>query len=93
MKRLNNIFFKFLNKMSASKTNLPKSAFEKLGLNKNPKEVTEEEWKKVLTSEQFEITRKAGTELAFTGKYDKHFISGGKYVCICCGVDLFFVRE
>nr|CAD2205832.1 unnamed protein product [Meloidogyne enterolobii] len=89
MKRLNNIFFKFFNKMSTSKTNSPKSAFEKLGLNKNPKEVTEEEWKKVLTPEQFEITRKAGTELAFTGKYDKHFISGGKYVCICCGADLF----
>ncbi|CAK5088157.1 unnamed protein product [Meloidogyne enterolobii] len=87
MKRLNNIFFNFFNKMSTK--NPPKSAFEKLGLNKNPKEVTEEEWKKVLTPEQFEITRKAGTELAFTGKYDKHFISGGKYVCICCGADLF----
>ncbi|MDQ6704544.1 MAG: peptide-methionine (R)-S-oxide reductase, partial [Acidobacteriota bacterium] len=30
---------------------------------------TEEEWKKQLTPEQFEVARKAGTERAFTGKY------------------------
>ncbi|KAF7637216.1 hypothetical protein Mgra_00003392 [Meloidogyne graminicola] len=48
-----------------------KSAFEKLGLNKDPKQVTEEEWKKVLSPEQFEITRKAGTWPAFTKSIDK----------------------
>ena len=46
------------------------------------------EWKKQLTPEQFEVTRKKGTERAFTGKYwntkDK-----GIYRCIGCGNDLF----
>jgi peptide-methionine (R)-S-oxide reductase len=49
---------------------------------------TEEEWKKILTPEQFEITRKKGTEQAFTGKYwDNH--EKGIYKCVDCGNDLF----
>ena len=49
---------------------------------------TDDEWKKILTPEQFEVTRKAGTERAFTGKYwDNH--EKGTYYCICCGVPLF----
>jgi peptide-methionine (R)-S-oxide reductase len=49
---------------------------------------TEEEWKKILTPEQFEITRKKGTERAFTGKYwDNH--EKGIYKCVDCGNDLF----
>ena len=49
---------------------------------------TDDEWKKQLTNEQFNVTRKHGTERAFTGLYhatkDK-----GTYQCICCGQDLF----
>ncbi len=49
---------------------------------------TDEEWKKQLTSEEYEVTRKKGTERAFTGKYwDNH--EKGVYKCICCGADLF----
>ncbi len=49
---------------------------------------TDEEWKKMLTPEQFQVTRKEGTEPAFTGKYwDNH--EKGTYYCICCGVPLF----
>lgn len=49
---------------------------------------TDEEWKKILTDEQFEVTRKKGTEHAFTGKYwDNH--EKGMYKCICCGLQLF----
>ena len=49
---------------------------------------TEEEWRKQLTAEDFRITRKKGTEPAFTGRYasskDK-----GIYECIGCGTGLF----
>jgi len=46
------------------------------------------EWQKVLTPEQFRITRKAGTEIAFTGKYWNNHAKG-IYRCVCCGTDLF----
>ena len=49
---------------------------------------SDEEWKKILTPEQFKVTRKKGTEHAFSGEYwnnKKH----GIYKCICCGIDLF----
>ncbi|MBA2249049.1 MAG: peptide-methionine (R)-S-oxide reductase MsrB [Chitinophagaceae bacterium] len=49
---------------------------------------TDAEWKKQLTAEQFDVTRKAGTESAFTGKYwDDH--EKGIYKCVCCGQVLF----
>lgn len=49
---------------------------------------TEEEWKNILSAEQYEVLREKGTERAFTGKYDKHF-EKGKYVCAACGEVLF----
>jgi peptide-methionine (R)-S-oxide reductase len=49
---------------------------------------TEKEWLSQLTPEQFKITRKKGTERAFSGKYDKHY-EKGVYRCVCCGTDLF----
>lgn len=49
---------------------------------------SDEEWRKQLTPEQFEVTRKKGTERAFTGKYaDNH--ADGIYKCICCDTPLF----
>jgi len=49
---------------------------------------TDEEWKQKLTPEQFEVTRKKGTERAFTGKYwDNH--EKGIYRCVCCDNALF----
>lgn len=49
---------------------------------------TNEEWKTILTAEQFNVTRKAGTERAYTGKYWNNH-EKGTYACICCGVPLF----
>ena len=49
---------------------------------------SEEEWKKQLSPEQFQVTRKAGTEPAFTGKYWKTK-DAGTYACVCCGQPLF----
>jgi peptide-methionine (R)-S-oxide reductase len=49
---------------------------------------SEAEWKKQLTPEQFEVTRKAGTERAFSGKdWNNH--EKGVYRCVCCGNALF----
>jgi len=51
-------------------------------------EKPEEEWRKQLSPEQFYVTRKAGTEPAFTGKYYKTK-DKGMYACVCCGQPLF----
>ena len=49
---------------------------------------TEQEWKQQLTSEQFQVARKKGTERAFTGKYHD-CKEKGIYKCVCCGNELF----
>jgi len=49
---------------------------------------TDEEWKKVLSPEQFEVLRKKGTESPYTGKYYLHK-EKGVYVCAACGEELF----
>jgi len=49
---------------------------------------SDEEWKSLLTPEQYRITRQKGTEQAFTGKYC-HFKERGIYHCVCCGNELF----
>ena len=49
---------------------------------------TEAEWKKQLTPEQYEVTRKKGTERAFSGEYYDSK-EEGVYRCICCGNALF----
>ena len=51
-------------------------------------EKTDEEWSKMLSAEQYRITRKKGTEVAFTGEYCENH-EAGKYNCICCGEPLF----
>jgi len=48
----------------------------------------EEEWKSQLTSEQYKVTRKKGTEPPFSGKYNK-CNEPGVYKCVCCGNELF----
>lgn len=49
---------------------------------------TDAEWRKQLNPEQYQVTRHAGTERAFTGKYwDNH--EHGLYRCVCCGNALF----
>ncbi len=51
-------------------------------------EKTEAEWKALLTPEQFNVTRKHGTERAFSGPHQDEK-RDGMFTCVCCGNDLF----
>jgi peptide-methionine (R)-S-oxide reductase len=56
----------------------------------NPEHVVKDDaqWRAELTPEQYQVTRKAGTERAFTGKY-WNSKARGTYRCVCCGAELF----
>jgi len=49
---------------------------------------TDEEWKKLLTPEQYYVTRQKGTERAHTGEYAQGKFDG-VFNCVCCGQPLF----
>ena len=49
---------------------------------------TEEEWREILSEEEYEILRKKGTERAFTGRYWNEK-TPGVYRCRACGAPLF----
>ena len=53
---------------------------------------TDEQWQEKLSNEEFLVTRKKGTERAFTGEYHDHH-EKGMYVCVCCGQELFRFSE
>jgi peptide-methionine (R)-S-oxide reductase len=46
------------------------------------------DWRNQLTEEQYQVTRRKGTERAFTGEY-WNTKKDGVYVCVCCGQPLF----
>jgi peptide-methionine (R)-S-oxide reductase len=49
---------------------------------------SDEEWREQLTPEEYEVTRRGGTEAPFTGRYwDNH--DEGMYRCVGCGTELF----
>ena len=52
------------------------------------KKFDENYWKDKLSSEQFYITRKGGTERPFSGKYLDNK-ENGIYICVCCEIELF----
>jgi peptide-methionine (R)-S-oxide reductase len=49
---------------------------------------TDAEWRSELSDEQYHVTRKRGTERAFTGKYYETK-DPGTYTCVCYGQELF----
>jgi peptide-methionine (R)-S-oxide reductase len=49
---------------------------------------SDEDWRQMLTDEQYHVTRKKGTERAFTGAYWNNHVPG-VYQCVCCGQPLF----
>jgi len=52
------------------------------------KEMSDEQWQQQLTEDEYNITRKHGTERAFTGKFWDNK-EKGQYTCKCCGQPLF----
>ncbi len=52
---------------------------------------SDDEWRKLLAVDEFQMTRRADTELAFTGAY-WNFEGDGLYRCVCCGTALFDSR-
>jgi peptide-methionine (R)-S-oxide reductase len=52
---------------------------------------SEEEWRELLTPEQYRVARENGTEPAFTGEYHD-FKGNGVYRCVACGNELFDSR-
>jgi len=56
--------------------------------NPNAADYSPEQWKKILSPEQYEVLREKGTERAFTGEYWNHH-EGGEYYCAGCGAVLF----
>jgi peptide-methionine (R)-S-oxide reductase len=51
-------------------------------------QLSDEEWRKRLTEEQYDVCRRHGTERPFTGEHVNNK-SDGEYHCVCCGAPLF----
>ncbi|BDD62806.1 hypothetical protein MAP00_007766 [Monascus purpureus] len=54
-----------------------------------PDKRSEDEWRAVLSPEQFYVLREKGTERAYVGKYDSHYPSEGVYTCAGCDAPLY----
>lgn len=73
-------------KAEISNNNTTQDTIKKMSKEELPK--SEEEWKAILSPEEYRILREKGTERAHTGVYDQHWDSG-TYVCSGCGAELF----
>lgn len=81
---------------SACQAEEPKSSKTETKMESLKPEVvlSDEEWKKRLTAEQFAVARGAGTERPFGLIYETFEKQGeGTYYCVCCGVELFTSNE
>lgn len=84
------LLFGLVSCQTPQQTSLPANTTN--DLKKTPMETsyhkTDEEWKKILSPEQYEILRKKGTERPGTGEYN-NFSEKGVYSCAGCGTELF----
>ena len=87
------IFHNELSWLGAAPANVRIVDFDARGHRLGVKEVekikkTDAEWRQQLTPEQYEVTRRKGTERAFTGRFHANH-ADGIYHCVCCGTALF----
>jgi peptide-methionine (R)-S-oxide reductase len=54
----------------------------------DPTQRSDEQWRQILSPEQYRVARQAGTERAFSGAYHDNK-AAGTYACACCGQELF----
>lgn len=64
----------------------------KLDLSESPAARSDDEWREILTPEQYHVMRECGTERAFTGEY-WNTKTPGVYLCAGCGQELFDSEE
>lgn len=57
-----------------------------------PVQRTDEQWREQLDAISYQVTRRAATERAFTGRFWDHW-EQGHYDCVCCGARLFDARS
>lgn len=81
------IFFCLLQNVACQDKSVSTQPNKKEKMNENYN-LSEAEWKKHLSEEQYQVLREKGTEKAFSGKYNLHF-EKGKYKCAGCGFELF----
>ena len=58
-----------------------------------PVQKTDDEWRAILSPEQFRILRKQGTEQPYSGEYDKHEPTEGTYNCAACNAPLYTAKH
>lgn len=68
--------------------NVNKKSKVELSIMNNKVEKTEQEWRNLLTNEEFEVCRQGGTEAPFSGVL-LHNSETGEYICTCCSALLF----
>jgi peptide-methionine (R)-S-oxide reductase len=79
---------------NAKQTGQKTPGYANINITKSPKTgrdtviKSDAEWRQQLTAEQFEVTRRKGTETPFKNKYNANH-EHGIYKCICCGLDLY----
>ncbi len=54
----------------------------------DPDQMTDQDWQKTLSPQQYDVTRRRGTEPPFSGEYCD-CKEPGIYKCVCCGIELF----
>jgi peptide-methionine (R)-S-oxide reductase len=94
MRKRNTVIFFFLLSITFTGNSCAQNTQNKNVVKENEMKVTEkflkseDEWKKLLTPEQYRVLREKGTERPYTGLYDQYFVKGS-YFCAACGLELF----